>query len=303
MVEVPDEQEWNDRSRIVSERASERAGWSATRIVHPDMVAAGSTPAGASGTAEDSDTAEVHPGSVDPNAVRDLEAPPAGQDAADLQSLPERLAAALRDRFAPAPTHVDELPAAPRHTPVAAGPDVGTAVHHLAEHTDLARLHSSIDDPAALNEWEQWAANQLTALGLSGHLPSARDPQAVTEMVSVARTALTAEPVRRASGLRYWAELPVAGPLTTADGVTVAVDGVVDLVVEEPDGTWSIIDYKTDVGVTTTTVDEYLLQLCAYAELLHAATGRRVSRIALVFCRGARATVIARDLAVRPTGV
>ena len=296
MVEVPDEQEWNDRSRIVSERASERAGWSATRIVHPDMVAAGSTPAGASGTAEDSDTAEVHPGAVDPNAVRDLEAPPAGQDAADLQPLPERLAAALRNRFAPAPTHVDELPAAPRHTPVAAGPDVGTAVHHLAEHTDLARLHSAIDDPAALNEWEQWAAGQLTALGLSGHLPSARDPQAVTEMVSVARTALTAEPVRRASGLRYWAELPVAGPLTTADGVTVAVDGVVDLVVEEPDGTWSIIDYKTDVSATVATVDEYLLQLCAYAELLETTTGRALSTIALVFCRGPRATVVTRTL-------
>ena len=77
-------------------------------LVHPDMVAAGSTPAGASGTAEDSDTAEVHPGAVDPNADRDLEAPPAGQDAADLQPLPERLAAALRNRFAPAPTHVDD---------------------------------------------------------------------------------------------------------------------------------------------------------------------------------------------------
>jgi len=115
-------------------------------------------------------------------------------------------------------------------------------------------------------------------------------------MVSVARTALTAEPVRRASGLRYWAELPVAGPLTTADGVTVAVDGVVDLVVEEPDGTWSIIDYKTDVSATVATVDEYLLQLCAYAELLETTTGRALSTIALVFCRGPRATVVTRTL-------
>ena len=66
--------------------------------------------------------------------------------------------------------------------------------------------------------------------------------------------------------------------------------------VDEPDGTLSVIDYKTDVGVTTATVDEYLLQLCAYADLLHSTTGREVSRIELVFCRGERATIVARDL-------
>ena len=82
----------------------------------------------------------------------------------------------------------------------------------------------------------------------------------------------------------------MAGTLATADGTEVAVDGVVDLVVEEPDGTLSVIDYKTDVAVTTVTVDEYLLQLCAYADLLHSTTGRTVSRIELVFCRGAHAT-------------
>ena len=75
-----------------------------------------------------------------------------------------------------------------------------------------------------------------------------------------------------------------------------AVDGVVDLVVQEDDGSLSIIDYKTDVAVTTDTVDEYLLQLCAYAELLGGSTGRAVSRIELVFCRGTRPTVVARDL-------
>ena len=298
-VDVPDEQEWNDRSRTVSERSSERAGWSATRIVHPDLVTAASTRADVSGTATGTEAGEAkdQPGAEDTGAVRDLDAPSADEDISpEFQPLPDRLAAALRDRFAPAPTHVDELPTAPRHTPVAAGPDVGTAVHHLAEHTDLARLHSSIDNPAALSEWEQWAADQLTALGLSGSLPSARAPQAVAEMVSVARTALTSEPIRRASGLRHWAELPVAGPLTTVDGVAVAVDGVVDLVVEEPDGTWSIIDYKTDVSATVDTVDEYLLQLCAYAELLGTTTGRAVSTIELVFCRGPKATIVTRTL-------
>lgn len=258
-VDVPDPDEWAARTREVTERSAERAGWSATRIVHPE-AAAPDAEAGATGPATDG-------------------APP----------LPERLAAALRDRFAPAPARSDELPPAPRTAPVAAGPDVGTAVHHLAERTDLSR---DLDA-----DWERWAAGQLTALGLGG--PGSAE--AVAEMVSVARTALAAAPVRRAGTLPHWSELPLAGALSTADGEAVAVDGVADLVVDEPDGTLSIVDYKTDVGVTATTVDEYLLQLCAYAELLHAATGRQVSRIELVFCRGAGPTVIARDLRGRTT--
>ena len=273
VVEVPDALEWAERSREITARSAERAGWSATRIVHPADLAD-------PGVQEAAEGAEHRPGDV-------VETP----------SLPEQLAAALRERFAPAPARVEELPAAPRTAPIAAGPDVGTAVHHLAEHSDLAALHDpQADATAALTAWQSWAEDQLEALSLGGNLRSARDPEAVAEMVAVARTALTSEPVRRAAGMQHWAELPVAGSLTTADETTVAVDGVVDLVVAEPDGTLSVVDYKTDVSVTTATVDEYLLQLCAYAQLLGEATGKQVSRIELVFCRGPQATVVTRQL-------
>ncbi|MGN7227902.1 UvrD-helicase domain-containing protein [Dietzia maris] len=270
-VDVPDEAEWTERSREISARSAERAGWSATRIVHTEV-------AGGTADANTGDRQDV---------------------VAEPRPLPERLAAALRDRFSPAPTRPDELPPAPRGTPLASGPDVGTAVHHLAEHTDLNRLLGPAADPdpvSAIAGWERWAADQLIALGLGGGLRGSRNPEAVAEMVSVARTALTSEPVRRAATRTHWAELPVAGPLSTTDGTTVAVDGVVDLVVEEADGSLTIVDYKTDVAVTVDTVDEYLLQLCAYAELLGGTTGKTVRRIELVFCRGARPTVVARDL-------
>ncbi|MEH6821049.1 MAG: UvrD-helicase domain-containing protein [Dietzia psychralcaliphila] len=262
-VDVPDRRDWLDRGRTITARSAERAGWSATRIVHP-------APADPTDATTDEVTSKAG------------------------LSLPEQLAAALRDRFAPAPAREEELPPAPRSVPLASGPDVGTAVHHLAEHTDLSVL--TTDPTAATGEWELWAAGQLTALGLGGGFRGTRTPEAVDEMVAVARTALTSEPVRRAASRPHWVELPVAGPLATADGTTVAVDGVVDLVVDEPDGSLSVIDYKTDVAVTSGTVDEYLLQLCAYAELLRATTGRTVSRIELVFCRGNRATVIGREL-------
>ncbi|KAA0918204.1 exodeoxyribonuclease V subunit beta [Dietzia sp. ANT_WB102] len=265
-VDVPDEADWVERSHAISVRSAERAGWSATRIVHAADLD------GSVGDTPDDEAVEPRP-------------------------LPERLAAALRDRFAPAPARAEELPPAPRGTPLASGPDVGTAVHHLAEHTNLSRLLGPSADPvSAIGNWERWAADQLVALGLGGGLQGSRNPEAIAEMVSVARTALTSEPVRRAATHTHWAELPVAGPLSTADGATVAVDGVVDLVVEEADGSLSIVDYKTDVAVTTDTVDEYLLQLCAYAELLGSTTNRPVSRIELVFCRGVRPTVVAREL-------
>ncbi len=289
VVEVPDPRAWAERSREITARSEERAGWSATRIVHP------ADPVGP-GTTRDGDPAQPN-GDAPADDASHL--PTDG--ASESVPLPEQLAAALRQRFAPAPARREELPAQPRHTPVAAGPDVGTAVHHLAEHSDLAALNApATADPEgrtdALTEWQSWAEGQLTALGLGGTLRSARDPEAVTEMVSVARTALTADPVRRAAGLRHWAELPVAGALTTSDGTSVAVDGVVDLVVDEPDGSLSVIDYKTDVSVTVATVDEYVLQLCAYAQLLTQTTGRPVSRLDLVFCRGSRATVVTRWL-------
>ncbi|MBB1021407.1 UvrD-helicase domain-containing protein [Dietzia sp. E1] len=262
-VDVPDEAGWTERTRQIAARSAERAGWSATRIVHPDAV----------------------------------DATPVDEDVERQPSLPQQLAAALRERFAPAPARPEELPPRPRYTPIASGPDVGTAVHHLAEHTDLGRLLGPAADPdSAMADWDRWAADQLVALGLGGGLQGSRNPEAVAEMVSVARTALTSEPVRRAASRTHWAELPAAGALSTADGARVAVDGVVDLVVQEDDGSLSIIDYKTDVAVTTGTVDEYLLQLCAYADLLGGSTGRAVSRIELVFCRGTRPTVVARDL-------
>lgn len=268
-VDVPDGATWAARSRAISELSAERASWSATRIVQPESTL--------------SDVATESPTGAATDTVAVRQPVP----------LPEMLATALRERFSPAGTRPEELPPSPRSVPLASGPDVGTAVHHLAELTDLRALFASGEVPD--QAWEDWATDQLTALELGTGLRDTLASEAVAEMVSVARTALTSPPVRRAADLPHRAELPVAGTLATADGTEVAVDGVVDLVVEEPDGTLSVIDYKTDVGVTTATVDEYLLQLCAYADLLHSTTGRTVSRIELVFCRGARSTVIARN--------
>ena len=269
----PDPLQWAERSRRVAELSARRASWSATRIVHPEE--SGTT--GVPGTVVEEPSA-----TADPSTGQTVSAAPfeTGGD----QPLPDRLAEALRRRADLAPVRAKELPAVPRTAPLAAGAAVGTAVHHLAEHTPLDRR---LDE-----DWHRWARDHLTALGLADHTA----PEALDEMIDIARTALRSEPVRRAADLDHWAELPLTGTLSTEDGESVAVDGVADLVVRDGDGSWSIIDYKTDVAVTCRTADAYLLQLCAYAELLRTVTGQPVRRVELVFCRGGRATVIGRAL-------
>ena len=79
------------------------------------------------------------------------------------------------------------------------------------------------------------------------------------------------------------------------DGTTV-VEGIADLVYRDPDGGLVIADYKTDVGVAAHTLEAYWAQLAIYADLLRKATGERVVRLELVFCRVGAAAVIARSV-------
>ena len=53
-------------------------------------------------------------------------------------------------------------------------------------------------------------------------------------------------------------------------------------------------DYKTDLGVSAATVEEYWVQLAIYASLLEGATGQSVCRLELIFCRPGGAAVLVR---------
>ena len=64
----------------------------------------------------------------------------------------------------------------------------------------------------------------------------------------------------------------------------------------DDDGGLVIADYKTDVGVSAHTLEAYWAQLAIYADLLRNATGERVTRLELVFCRVGPAAVVARRI-------
>ncbi|MFH5212264.1 UvrD-helicase domain-containing protein [Antrihabitans sp. NCIMB 15449] len=113
----------------------------------------------------------------------------------------------------------------------------------------------------------------------------------VKRFVKLARSAVEAEPVKRAVVREHWQEMQLAG--VSPDGVSV-VEGVADLVYREDDGSLVVVDYKTDVGVTPVTLEQYWAQLSVYAALLKQVAGERVSAVVLVFCRPKGAQVLRR---------
>jgi ATP-dependent exoDNAse (exonuclease V) beta subunit len=70
-----------------------------------------------------------------------------------------------------------------------------------------------------------------------------------------------------------WPELPVSG----TDDEGVIVEGFADLVIRE-DNELTIIDYKTNLELTSEKIDKYTSQLNAYSNIIEAATGLKVKQ-------------------------
>ena len=94
-------------------------------------------------------------------------------------------------------------------------------------------------------------------------------------MRSLVRSALGSELVRRAAAREHWRETYVG--TVQADGTV--LEGFVDLVYREDDGSLVVVDYKTD-AVPAEALDArvayYAPQVRTYAGVLTAATGARV---------------------------
>lgn len=156
------------------------------------------------------------------------------------------------------------------------GAALGTALHTLIEAGGLlVDLGDAFDDRA-----------RTTARG-AGLADEER-------FVLLARSALSSAPVRRAADREHWQEMPLGG---LAPGSDIVVEGIADLVYREDGGSLVIVDYKTDVGVSTAMLEQYWAQLAIYAELLRAAANETVSELVLVFCRPGDAVVLRRSLA------
>ena len=103
----------------------------------------------------------------------------------------------------------------------------------------------------------------------------------VTQVREMAAAALASPSVVAARSRPHWCEVPLGREI--AGRILV---GKIDLLVEQPDGSLQIIDYKTG-AVDPATIDEHAsrfrIQGGAYALLLEAVTGKKVSSFVIVF--------------------
>lgn len=174
---------------------------------------------------------------------------PAGLVAALAESLPAGLLKEPRDL---------ELPAWMKGRYGAA---VGRAVHATLQTVDLA-TGEGIDGVAEA---------QAMAEGVSDRLAGVR---------ALARAGWSAPTVRAAAAREHHREIFVAATLGGQ-----LVEGYIDLLYRDDDGTLVVVDYKTDADPSDATIPAYQRQLAVYAAALGEATGERVSRGVLVFCR------------------
>ncbi|MCC3302150.1 UvrD-helicase domain-containing protein [Arthrobacter sp. zg-Y895] len=168
-----------------------------------------------------------------------------------------------------APAGVEEV--LPRYSgiPEEHGPVFGTALHRLLELTDL-ELSPSLP-------------------GLAADVAAGAGLRNATDLEASARSALESAPVRRAAEREHWLELPIMVPET---GHT--VEGIIDLMYREEDGSLVVADFKTDISVSEDQLAAYWRQLGTYAKMIGRITGEEVSELVLIFCRASGAEVLRR---------
>ncbi|MVA74489.1 AAA family ATPase [Auraticoccus sp. F435] len=141
------------------------------------------------------------------------------------------------------------------------GSAVGRAVHGVLQSVDLATgagLEAAVEA-------------QVLAEGVLGQADLVRD---------LVRSALGSELVQRAAAREHWQESYVG---TVQDDGRV-LEGYVDLIFREDDGTLVVVDYKTDAvppGGIDSRVTYYAPQMRAYRSCLEAATGTAVRTVLL----------------------
>jgi ATP-dependent helicase/nuclease subunit A len=151
------------------------------------------------------------------------------------------------------------------------GSAIGRAVHAVLQVIDLG-TGDGLD---------QAVAAQSVAEGLVGNEDLIR---------SVVQSALDSEVVKRAAASQHWRETYVG---TVQDDGTI-LEGYVDLIFREIDGSLTVVDYKTDAvpaGAIPSRVAYYKPQMDAYRECLTASTGGEVSTT-LLFLQPSTASAV-----------
>ncbi|MCQ1947571.1 PD-(D/E)XK nuclease family protein [Arthrobacter sp. zg-Y1116] len=123
--------------------------------------------------------------------------------------------------------------------------------------------------------------------GLAADVAAGAGLRNAADLEASARSALEGPPVRRAADHEHWLKLPIMVPET---GHT--MEGIIDLMYREDDGSLVVADFKTDISVNEERLAAYWRQLGTYAKMIGQITGEGVSELVLIFCRASGAEVL-----------
>lgn len=163
---------------------------------------------------------------------------------------------------------IDDEPARPGR----GATELGRAVHAVLQHIDLTG-------------WTDEDLNSLASRMAAEHNPAVSSD--VARLASAAlRTETMASAIAAAKRGQAWREVSTAAPLMTQAEHIGELEGQIDLIYLEQDGSVTVVDHKTDRDRgddIEQAAEPYLPQMGAYAWCVERVTGLTVSRAVLLF--------------------
>jgi ATP-dependent helicase/nuclease subunit A len=150
--------------------------------------------------------------------------------------------------------------------------EIGRAVHAVLQHIDLTN-------------WVDADLTDLATRMAEEHGVSDEAKQVAELSMAALVTGTRARATAAAERGEAWREVSVAAPLEGGEG---DLEGQIDLLFREKDGSLTVVDYKTDRLAGRDRADAatpYLLQMGGYAWCVERVTGMPVERAVLLFAR------------------
>ena len=177
--------------------------------------------------------------------------------------------------------------------PTATGAERGTATHLFMQFCDFSRFTSPSDDLAEIIEDE--AARLANGKFITGRAASLINVRGIARFFSGETFGQISASPKVWREHRFNVKLPASfftADVTLADELkneSILVQGVIDCFYENPDGTLTVIDYKTDYippeldhsEAETMLLERHKLQLAYYKAACEKISNKRVSRVAI----------------------
>ncbi len=226
-----------------------------------------------------------------------LSSPPAKLSVSEIKRMQEAIFEEEGERLFRHPVSLRELPDFLRKSEMDADPaERGSLLHACLQHVDLDRCRPILEDeePAGRRERMEELTKELVSHLVANEFFTPRQGKAV-EQELIVRFLLSPLFRRMLDAVRVWREIPFTilkpwGQIYPGDPdnkTEVAIQGMLDCYLEEPDGL-VLIDFKSDgirEGEEANIAGRYRIQLQCYQEALRHITNRPVKETLLYFFR------------------